>query len=491
VTLIDYMRSFVRGWTVLLVGLLLGAGVGAGVAKASSPEYTATTQLFISSSGAAADVTAAAAGNTLSLARATAYVELLTSQEFAARLTKLLGLDLTPQQVAKEIAPSVVASTPIINVAVTDASPQRALRIAQGIDQQFNALVRQVEGVTSINPAPVTITVTETPTLPTRPSSPNLPLYLEVGALVGLVVAMIVAVMRDRLDKRVRNDAAAATAAGAPVLGLIPKDAEAARRPLGTVEHSRFAEAVQVVASNLRFVMVEAEPGALLVTSPNPGEGTTTTALSVARALAESGRRVLVVDANLRSPSVAPLLGLAEDRGLAQVLAGQMPVEQALQSADGRFAVLGAGTSPRNPTQLLSGPVMAKLLAELVNRYEVVVLDSPALLRVADTANLAGLAGGVLLCTRWGVTASPQITRSRELLDRAHARILGVVTTFTPPGRGPHGAGADGSAAAEPARALPAARQATGFGDRKEGGGRHSGRSTATTGNRTQSHSCH
>jgi capsular exopolysaccharide synthesis family protein len=201
-------------------------------------------------------------------------------------------------------------------------------------------------------------------------------------------------------------------------------------------------DSFQVVETNLRFASVDLAAGALLVTSPERGEGRTTTAIHLARTVADSGRRVLLVDADLRHPRVTRYLNLDGEAGLTQVLAGDVTLDDALQTVEGRpLSVLGAGAQPAGTTQALSGPSISKLIPELVDQYDVVILDGPPLLQAADAAVLASLAAGVVVCTRWHSTGAKELARSREVLDRARARTLGVVLTAVPGGRGPLGVG--------------------------------------------------
>jgi len=454
VTLVSYVRSLVRGWAVLLIGLVLGATAGLLLAHATTPVYTAGTQLFVSTNTASDDVSAAVAGSQLSMDRASSYAQLLVGKQLAQDVVDELDLDLTASELMGEISASVVADTVIIDVAVTDPSAQQAFDIAQAIGPRFEALVQEVEGGTSSTAPVVTVTVVASPELPTAPSSPDTTLDVAAGMFLGLALGAVIAVVRDRMDTSIRSEEAVTAAAGVPVLGLVPADTTADSGGV-PVPGSPLAESFGVVETNLRFVSVDSAARVLMVTSSQASEGKTTTAINLARSMADSGRRVLLVDADLRRPRVTTYLGLVGGIGLTQVLTGDAEVDDVLQPVgSGALTVLGAGPTPPNPTQLLAGPSMAALLAELGGRFDVVVVDAPPLLPVADAAGLAPLTDGVLLCARWGQARREDVARSRAQLDRAGATTLGVVITFAPARAGgySYGYGADVETAKAPWR---------------------------------------
>jgi capsular exopolysaccharide synthesis family protein len=432
VTLVSYVRSLVRGWAVLLVGLLAGAALGLGLASATTPVYTAGTQLFVSTTSTSADISAAQAGSQLSMDRASSYAQLLVGKQLAQNVVDELGLDMTATELMGEVSASVVASTVIIDVAVTDPSAQQAFDIATAIGPQFESLVQEVEGGSSSTAPVVTVTVVASPELPTAPSSPNTTLNVAAGIFLGLALAAVIAVLRDRLDTSVRSEEDATAAADVPVLGRVPEDGSVSNGGI-PVPGSPLAESFGVVETNLRFVSVDADARVLMVTSPQAAEGKTTTAINLARTIAESGRRVLLVDADLRRPRVTTYLGLVGGIGLTQLLTGAAEIDDVLQPVGtGVLTVLGAGPTPPNPSRLLSGPSMAALLEKLGQRFDVVIVDAPPLLPVADAAGLAPLTDGVLLCTRWGQARREDVVRSRMQLDRAGATTLGVILTLTP-----------------------------------------------------------
>jgi capsular exopolysaccharide synthesis family protein len=429
----DYLRVLTASWALLLLGAVLGAGVAAGLSRLAVPEYTTETQLFVTTSGSE-DLSTAVQGNYYAEGKVASYAELLRSKQLATDVVTDLGLSLSPQDVIDRVTVEVVTDTTILDVSVTDTSPTRALAVATSIDRRFQAMVRELETPEGESTSPVRVTVIAAPELPTAASSPAVRANIALGTALGLVLAALIAIIRDRLDTTVKDDEEAASLAGAPVIGHLPVSPElSGETPPSPHSTSPGAEAVRHVRTNLAFLDVDHPPRVIMVTSSVPGEGKTTLAVNLAVALAESGNRVTLVDADLRRPRVTRYLGLVAGVGLTNVLTGSAAIAEVTQPVgDGGLDVLAAGPPPPNPSELLSSEAMAALVAELASTRDIVVIDTPPLLPVADASAVAGLADGVLLCARWGSVDADQLQRSGAILDRLGAKLLGVVMTQVP-----------------------------------------------------------
>ena len=170
-----------------------------------------------------------------------------------------------------------------------------------------------------------------------------------------------------------------------------------------------------------------------MVTSSMPGEGKTTTLCNLAIAMAAAGSRILVIEADLRRPKVADLLGVERSVGLTNVLAGQVRVQQAIQPwAGGRFDVLASGPLPPNPSELLASEHTEDLLEELREQYDMVLLDSPPLLPVTDAAAVAPATDGAILICRYKETSQTQVKAAVAALEAVSAPLLGTVFTMVP-----------------------------------------------------------
>lgn len=186
-------------------------------------------------------------------------------------------------------------------------------------------------------------------------------------------------------------------------------------------------EAMRVLRSNLLVAVGHLDHPVVVVTSANRAEGKTTTCEGLAASLASAGRRVVLVDLDLRHPELHERLGVADQTGVVDVLAGRQPLAGAIQRIDGRgLWFLPAGTGAANATDLLNTPSLAGLLERVAAQADIVLVDSAPVLPVADTLVVAREAAGALLVVEAGRTSGDDVRAAREALERAGARVLGV-----------------------------------------------------------------
>jgi receptor protein-tyrosine kinase len=413
----------------MLVGGLAAVGINAVVA----PKYTAETQLFISvnEGSSTSDVLQ---GTQLSQQRVASYTQLLTGVELAKRVIAELDLGDKPDELAERVTATTRPETVLIDVTVEDTSAQRAQQIAQTIDEEFPRMVAELE-TAGVRTAPVAVTIVSPPDLPTEPSSPNVLRNIAVAALAGLLVGVGGVLLRERLDRTVKTPEQAEALSGAAVIGVVVRDrAIETEHVISTGEPSAPAEDYRQVRTNLQFLSVDSPPKTIMVTSAMPSEGKTTLVVNLARVLADAGRRVVVLEADLRRPAVSRYLGLVGGVGVTAVLTGAAASEEVTQTyADGPFWVIAAGATPPNPGELLGSAAMSDLLLKLREQYDIVLVDAPPMLAVADAAGFAPMVDGVLLTVRHGSTGTEQLQQAATALQRVGARTLGVILNLVPP----------------------------------------------------------
>lgn len=274
--------------------------------------------------------------------------------------------------------------------------------------------------------------VQEAPT-PKSPSSPQPVRNLAVGLLLGLALGAGVALLRDRLDDRLRDRDELEYHAGMKTLAVVPLVAsrrDRNRTSLVTAEkpHSQAAEAYRTLRAAVLFAASQRHLKVLLVTSPNLQESRSGTTANLGVALAQAGKRVILVSADLRRPRLADYFGMDNRMGLTNVLSGQIELAAALvQPGIANLRVLPSGPTPDNPTELLGSDAMAKLLAELREAADFVIVDVAPTLPSADAMTLAPVTDGVLVVADSTRTSRSAIQRTREQLDQVDARILGAV----------------------------------------------------------------
>jgi receptor protein-tyrosine kinase len=429
----DALAALRAGWWLAVMGLVIGGLAALGVSLLMTPTYTSSTQLFVST--ADADTTAAVfQGGEFSQARVTSYAELLTGEQLATRVADALGLDVPPAALAEQVEVSTVPQTVLLDVTVTDTDPRRAQQIAEQIGVQFPQMVTELEP-TFEGTSPIRVAVVDPPDLPTTASSPRTTLNVVLGALVGLLVGAGIALARAGLDRSVTKPEEAAKLVEAPVIGVVLRHPGMEKTPVvDRTRMGRVAEDYRHLRANLQFLDVDEPPKVIMVSSALPSEGKTTVVVNLALALAEAGRRVTVVEADLRRPRITRYLGLVGGVGLTNVLAGSADVTDVVQffGSEG-VAVIGAGPMPPNPSELLASASMAELLEKLRASNDFVLVDSPPLLPVADSTGLAAVVDGVLLSIRYGVTRRDQLEQSAAILQRVGAKTLGIILNFVPP----------------------------------------------------------
>jgi capsular exopolysaccharide synthesis family protein len=428
----EVWAAFRAGWWLLVISLLLGAGVAFGVSHVQTPLYQSSTQMFVSatSSRTASD---ALDGSQLAQQRVSSYAALLTGPDLAARVIDRLGLSMTPHELSQEITATVASGTVLIDIVVTDPSAQRAQQIADAVGKDFPAIIARLETSPGGGTSPVKATVTYPPTLPDAPSSPKILRNLAIGGALGLLLGVGVAFVRSVLDRTIKSSRDVGEVVKAPVVGLLMRDKQLAGQHLAGVG-SR-AEDFRRLRINLKHLGGGQTPSVLMITSAGRAEGKTTVAINLGIALAEAGRRVTIVEADLRWPAIAARLGMDDKVGLAQVLADRVTVDDAVQryGADD-LSIIPAGPIPPNPGELVASGSMPALLEKLRERNDVVIVDAPALLPVADSSELAAHVDGVLLSVRYGVTRTELLGRAVAALERVGVTPLGVVLNVVPPG---------------------------------------------------------
>jgi capsular exopolysaccharide synthesis family protein len=250
-----------------------------------------------------------------------------------------------------------------------------------------------------------------------------------LGGFIGLLVALLFVLLRATFNTRVGHQTDVARLTGVPRLGTIVKRRGSSPALIMlTSSAGSEAEAYRKLRTDLQFVAVDRTSLALVVTSSVANEGKSTITCNLALAMIESGVRVLLIDADLRKPSVAKLLSLEGAAGLTTVLAGKASFDDVVQRwGDTDLDILTSGVIPPNPSELLSSQGMEALLTRMRKRYDVVLIDTPPSLAVADPAILARLVDGALVIADTSKARVPQLRRTVQMLGMAGASVLGIV----------------------------------------------------------------
>ena len=292
------------------------------------------------------------------------------------------------------------------------------------------------------------VSIVDAAAIPLGPYKPSLTKNLAIALALGLFLGVGLAFLLETLDDTIKTADDVERRVGAPVLSLVP---HASAREVGLSEKeiplivfkdpkSAVAEAIRSLRTSLLFSTADGAPRILHFTSSNPSEGKTTTAISTAIAFAQAGGKVLLIDADLRNPSLHRAFSLPNALGLTNHLAGDAePADIAQPTQVTRLFAITSGPLPPNPVELLSTAKMVDLLSLSVERFDHVVIDGPPVIGLADALVLANLARATIFVVEPGVTRTKQVEGAVKRLYQANARILGAVLTKV--GRGGQGYG--------------------------------------------------
>ncbi len=430
----DYLRIARRRWKLIVGCLVVAVAAAAIVTFQTTPQYSSSARLFVSTSQTSSD--AAYQGSLFSAQRVTSYADLASGQELSRRVIEELGLDMEPSDLSAKISATVVPETVIMEISVTDPDPAQAQRLTQTVAEELTGFVSELETPPGKNNAPIKATVVDPASFPEAPVSPQPVRNLGLAGILGLLLGLGAAVLRELLDTTVTSQEDIADATDASVMGNIAYDSAAAKRPLVTDlgSHAPRVEAFRVLRTNLQFVDVDKESKVFVVTSSVPEEGKTTTATNLAITLAQAGQKVLLVEADLRRPKIADNLKLETAVGLTTVLVGRIGLEDAVQdyASVEDLSVLTSGAIPPNPAELLQSQAMADTLTQMRKLYDVIIVDAPPLLPVTDAALLTAQSDGALVVVRHSKTTRDQLRHSIKRLEAVDGRALGVVLNMVP-----------------------------------------------------------
>ena len=416
--LLDLTRRRIGSLVLALIVCVLASML---FAFASPSTYTATSQAYlrVKVAGDPAQSTLSQYNAAqLAAMKADAVVPVFTSAAVAQRVVDSLKLDETAEEFASSVSATRVPETVSVQVSATAYSSHRAQVLADEVVRQASAEIKDLEGEDS----PVEIVLLSSAELVSATRSPALVTCAAVGLLAGLVLGYVWILVQELLDKSLRGPEEVREALSVPLLGALPR--VPSLRWLSRGAELKMEEQLRVARTNVLHALSQGGRRVVVVTSAGPQEGTSVTAASLARVLALSGHRVVLVGGDLRAPGTA---GLQGSPGLADVLTGSAYLGEALVkgSVEG-LELLPAGRMPANPSELLGAPMMRDLLRELA-ADRLVIIDAPPVLRFTDGVVLAARAGGVILVARAGRTSAEDLHEAALAIEQGGGRMLGVV----------------------------------------------------------------
>jgi capsular exopolysaccharide synthesis family protein len=407
----DFLVVLRARWRTVAACALIVLGATAAYTLTLTPSYTATARIYFSATGRppGAGQQAQVGTYVITSQDLSTYIEVMNSPAVTDPLRQQLSLPASQPLV---ISASTPPQASVLDITAVSSSPTRAAEIANAVGPQLAQVAGKFSPLLAANGQTVEATAITPAVAPGEPTTPNVKRNLALGLLAGLVMGIGIAFGRHALDTKVRSEADLKAISDRPLLSALPLDKGTKGKPLTLITdpHGVHAESIRRLRTNLLFVDITTRKHSFVVTSAMPGEGKTTTVVNLAMALADTGARVLLVDGDLRNPSVARSMGLEGTVGLTTILIGSaVPDDVVQQWRDTSLYVLPAGQIPPNPSEILGSEPMATLFDHLTKEFDYVLVDSPPVLPVIDAVVINKLVGGLLF-----VVAADR-TRKRDL----------------------------------------------------------------------------
>jgi receptor protein-tyrosine kinase len=434
VDLATYLSVLRRRLFPLLLCVIAGLAGGYHIGHSTPKSYHATARAIVTlPPNEIVNNGQGLAGSQLAQSLVPTYAAVATSRSVAEKVIEQLQLPETPEQLQGKLTATQQPQTLIINIFARDGDPLRAASLA---DATAEALSERVKDMAAEDTAAtgVHVQVLDHAAVPVVPDVPKPTFDLVLGGALGLAAGLLLAGLLEALDRTIKTPVQGETTMGVPLLGLVPlRRRGGRRRDLVVDEGGVDSEPYRALRTAVRFTDLDADPRSFLVTSATPGDGKTTTAANLAIALAAGGETVCVVDADLRRAALAPVFGLEGAVGLSSLVLKTASLDDALQQWRDNLWVLPSGRPlPPNPSEVLGSHFMNHVIAELAQRFDVVLIDTPPVLPVTDAVALATQVDAVLLVARYGTTSLSAAEEARKRLEAVSAHVVGFVLNAVP-----------------------------------------------------------
>jgi polysaccharide biosynthesis transport protein len=351
------------------------------------------------------------------------YCSIVKTTVVAEKTIERLGIGMTPEELQGRITSTPQEGTQMMDIKVKGYSPDEVVNIINALSTVF------IEEARAINQSSYVQVIDKVKT-PTVPVSPNKKANLVYAFLVGFMLSITIIFVLEYMDNSVRTQEDIEKYTSLPVLGLIPREKgrfdSVSHRILNNTHHSQM-EAFRTLRTNIDFTSISENIKAIIVTSSMAGEGKSTTASVLAAVMAQSGKKVLLMDCDFRKSRIHQLFDISNSQGITNMLITDNKSEEYIFKSDiENLYILPAGTRPPNPTALLSTTKMKQLISKFKNDFDYIIIDTPPVGLVTDAQLLAQITDGCLMVVAAGESEKKVLAKSKGLLEHVNARILGV-----------------------------------------------------------------
>lgn len=438
----EILQILIKRFVLITICTFAGACIFFGISKyVIKPSYQSFVKMYVSASQS--EVTSSADLNELNYAQkvVTTYISFLQTNVFYNEVLNDCKLNYTKEQIMSMTTIESVNDTEIFKINITSTNPNDAYKIIQSMQNIAPILI------SSIKPDAV-ISVVDPGFLPKKPYSPNVMKNTLTGGLFGFVLSVMLSLLIEILDIKVKSSEDVEKKYQVPILGEIPdfdsnktirikmlqrlfdKDKKLLKSETILNKNSQFmiTEAYKMCRSNLNFTLRFDGCKKIAVTSATPQEGKSTTVANIGISIAQTGAKVLLMDCDLRKGTLHRLFNIKMRPGVSDALSGLNDAQSVIcKTAYENLFVIPIGTVPPNPSELLSSVQMEELLMKLNNQYDYIIIDTPPVKVVSDALNLVKMVDGLLLVVRESTTTHPNISAVLTKLGFLKANVLGFV----------------------------------------------------------------
>lgn len=374
------------------------------------------------------------------------YREIIKSRLAAREIIRQLNLDVSVESFQNRVTVTTVNNSRLMKIAFESTEPQLAMDVANALS---DFIIKKAEDIVDVK----NVKVIDAAELPVNPIKPNKKMNLAIAGVIGIMLGVGLIFIMEYLDSTIKNGKDVERYLGLNVIGEIPKfDGEERGykrgklfRDIHNIEKRKLSknlisyndpkahasEAYRSLRTNIGFLGVDGQLKSVVVTSPGQAEGKTTTCANIAVCMAQAGRKVLLLECDLRKPKIHKYFGLHNDKGLTDIIVNNVESESVIKQVDEieNLYIISCGLLPPNPTEILESTKMINLTNKLKENYDLVIMDSPPVGELTDAAIISKMSDGVILVLASGEVNIEVARHAKIALENVNAKILGVVLT--------------------------------------------------------------
>lgn len=420
----NYLKHYI--FAFIIVAALAVGGIIAYDTMVKKPLYQANTTVVIAQSDSVEGTAVSLNDVNASQKLANTYSEIAKSELVLNRVIEELELSMSSKELSKGVSIKPIENTSIISIAVKDQNATRSATIANGIAKVFAEEIAKIYKLENVSQLSVAVT-------PTSPANNTLSRDIVLALAVAVFGVAGFAFLRFYLDDSVKHTDDIEKMFGLPVAGSISKSDSKVKNGnelvVARAPKSIVSENIKSLRTNLQFTAVDRNLKTILVTSTNASEGKSFVSSNLAVSFAQAGKKVLIIDCDLRKGRLHRMFKMFNNAGLSNLLADNIKnmASYIHNTTVEKLDIITCGTYPPNPSELLSSQRNKKVLASLRNHYDIIILDGAPVGGLADSVILANLVDEVLIVTNDGTTTRSELAATKEALQKVDANIAGVV----------------------------------------------------------------